>query len=288
MHATRYLAAAARCGRLIVGGAFLLATLAGVTAAVAAEGATLTASYVIAIHGLTIGRADVKSRFNGKGYAAAINGATYGVSRLVSDAHAVLAGSGRIVGTSVLPASYNLETSESGFETHVHMGMSGGSIVNLQAIPLLQDVPDRVPLLPFHKQNVLDPVGAFVVALDKPGEMDGPKACGRNVKVFDGWQRFDIRLSYKETKPVTGGNGSYAGDVLVCSARYVPVAGHRTSRQSVQYMADNKRLEIWLAPITGTNLFVPYYILIGTEVGDLTIRARSFVVAAGEQQARVN
>ena len=288
MRVMESLAAAARSGCLLFGGLFLLSTLAESAPAFTAEGATLTATYVITIRGVTIGRADVKGRFTGKGYAAAINGSTYGISRIVSDARAVLAGSGRIAGTNVVPASYNLETSEDGFETHVRMGMSGGSIVNLQANPGLQDAPDRVPLLGFHKQNVVDPVGAFVVALDRPGDMNGPKACGRTVKVFDGWQRFDIRLAYKETKPVSGSGESYSGDLIVCSARYVPVAGHRTSRTSVQYMADNRRLEIWLAPIAGTNLFVPYHILIGTQIGDLVIRARSFVVSGGEQQARVN
>ncbi|MEJ0013891.1 MAG: hypothetical protein WDM94_15035 [Bauldia sp.] len=49
---------------------------------------TLQATYMIAISGINIGRADVKARFTDKGYAAAIAGSTYGVSRFVSDARA--------------------------------------------------------------------------------------------------------------------------------------------------------------------------------------------------------
>ena len=271
--------------RLATGGVLLLAAF-GVGAPVsAAETTTLTASYTISIAGVTVGRADVRSRFTDNGYAAAINGSTYGISRMVSDARAVLAGSGKISGARVAPVSYNLETSESGFETHVSMSMRGGSVVGLDAVPSLIEAADRVPLTARHKNNILDPVGAFVVALDRPGEPDGRRVCNRTVKVFDGWQRFDIRLAYRETKAV---NGSYSGDVIVCSARYVPIAGHRPSRESVEYMANNKRLEIWMVPIDGTRLLVPYRILIGTKIGDLVIGARQFETTRTEQQASTN
>jgi hypothetical protein len=258
--------------------------VAGVSTAAPATNSgtvTLQATYMIAISGLSIGRADVKARFTDKGYAAAISGSTYGVSRFVSDARATLAGSGRISGTTVLPASYNLETSESGFETSVSMTMRGGAIVGLQAIPQLPKASDRVPITASSRNNVVDPVGAFVVAMDQASDNpDGNRACNRVVHVFDGWKRFDIRLSYKNTQ-----NGNGDGKVIVCAARYVPVAGHRTSDDSVTFMADNQRLEIWLTPVKGTRYLVPTRILIGTQVGDLVINARSFEITPGAQQA---
>ncbi len=76
--------------------------------------------------------------------------------------------------------------------------------------------------------------------------------------------------------------------MFACAARYVPVAGHRPDRESVQYMADNKRLEVWLAPVDGTDLFVPYRISIGTKIGDLIIIARDFSVCASERQAKAD
>ena len=269
-------------------GAASLAAAVCLTAAgpsAAADTTTLTASYVITIAGLTIGRADVKSRFTAKGYAAAISGSTYGVSRFVSDARAVMAGAGRISGTTVTPASYNLETSESGFETQVNMSMRGGAITRLEAEPGLMPAADRVPITDKHHRNIVDPVGAFVVALEPGAEPDGKKVCNRTVKVFDGWQRFDIRLTYKETKAVSAG---YTGDVIVCAARYVPIAGHRPTRDSVEYMANNKRLEIWMAPVEGTRVMVPYRIMIGTKVGDLVIVAREFETSTTERQANAN
>ena len=244
----------------------------GLSVSAVAETA-LTASYTIAITGVTIGRAEVKARVTNRTYAAAINGSTWGINRFVSDAQALLAGSGRIRESTVVPATYNLDTSESGFDTQVRMSMQGGSVINVAAEPGLIEAADRVPLTGRHKTNVLDPIGSFFVALDGTGPPDGERVCNRTVKVFDGWQRFDIRLSYRETKVLSAG---FDGDVFVCAARYVPIAGHRPSRESVAYMANNERLEIWMAPVEGTRLLVPYRILIGTQVGDLVIVARQF------------
>jgi hypothetical protein len=246
----------------------------------AAAETSLEAAYAISIAGLTIGRVDANSRFTESGYAAVIKGMTSGISRLVSDARATLVGSGRVYGKRVVPASYNLETSESGFETHVRMSMQAGAITDLLAVPRLSEASDRVPLTPEHQRDVVDPVGAFLTVVDKPGLADGQSICNRTINIFDGWQRYDIGLSYKETRRVTGSGEAYDGEVVVCTARYIPVAGHRQKREAVQYMASNKRLEVWYAPIKDIRYFVPYRILIGTKYGDLVIASTRFV--AGE------
>ena len=49
---------------------------------------------------------------------------------------------------------------------------------------------------------------------------------------------------------------TYSGRIIVCGARYVPVAGHRSTRKAVQEMADNKRLEVWLAEVVLPHLSV--------------------------------
>lgn len=265
----------------------LAALVVAPMAAASADAAdrTLKADYLITIAGVTIGKVNAEGRFTDNGYAATISGQTYGISRFVSDARALLAGNGRIRGTHVTPATYNLDTDEKGFRTHVSMAMRGGSIVDLSAAPHLLPYPDRVPITSSHKRNVVDPVGAFVVASDQPVAINGRSACNRTVKVFDGWQRYDVKLSFKDSKHVNDGNGAYSGVVYVCSARYVPVAGHRPGRDSVQYMADNKRLEVWLAPVDGTRVLVPYRIMIGTQMGDLVIVSRDFAVKTTERQA---
>ena len=41
----------------------------------------------------------------------------------------------------------------------------------------------------------------------------------------------------------------YKGPVLVCNARYVPIAGHRSLRPSTKFMQENKDMQVWLAPV---------------------------------------
>lgn len=263
----------------------IAATLLLVPAAHAASDVTLEATYSISIAGVTIGRADATGRFTDSGYAAVIKGTTSGVSRLISDARATLLGSGRFSRKRVIPASYNLETSEGDFETHVRMSMRAGAITDLLAIPSLREATDRIPLNPEHKRDIVDPVGAFLVATDKPGIADGRRICDRTIKIFDGWQRFDVGLSYKQTRLVTGTGAAYDGRVVVCTARYIPVAGHRKSFKTTRYMAENKRLEVWYAPIKDKPVLVPYRILIGTKYGDLLVTSTRFETTGSAPKA---
>lgn len=251
----------------------------------AAEDGRLSASYGISIAGINVGRADVESRFRGAGYSIAIRGFTSGVSRLVSDAEALMASNGRIAGDQVQPASFSLETTENGQIAQVTMQMRGRAIANVDAYPDLTPRPDRVPVTPVHMRNVVDPLSAFIVAMNRSGEVGGAEACNRTVRVFDGWQRFDVRLSFARTSSVSGGDDTYGGPVIVCAARYVPVAGHRPEQDSVQYMANNKHIEVWLMPVEGRRILIPYQMTIGTQIGDLVIRLTRFANRVGEDTA---
>ena len=77
--------------------------------------------------------------------------------------------------------------------------------------------------------------------------MVSPAACNRKVPIFDGYTRFDIDLTYVGERRVTA--KGYDGPVAVCAARYVPISGHSRDRPATKFMADNKDLEVWLAPI---------------------------------------
>src|SRR4029079_11035165 len=264
------------------------ALAAPLACAEAASTVTFKATYSITIVGINIGRAAVEGRFKGNSYAAAISGSTSGPARLVSDATAKLAGTGRIYGSRVLPNSFNYDTVENGFATHVTMAMRAGKITDLVAVPRLLQTPDRVPVTARHKINVVDPMAAFLVPLDRPGLPSGVHACNRTVKVFDGWTRYDIQLTYSGVHDVHRGALHYVGQVIVCKARYIPVAGHRQNRKSVQSLANNDRLEVWLAPLKDLPLLVPARIVIGTDVGDLIVSATRFSVDRTEQHAEAD
>jgi uncharacterized protein DUF3108 len=256
-----------------------VAVVPGAPTIAAAEVTTsLRASYAITLAIFTIGKVDVAAHFTAEGYSANITGSTTGLGRLVSDSRAELKGDGAFAGSRVPTASYSLRTAEGDFFTRVDLSLHDGSPAKIDVDPTLLDAPDRVPLTADALRHVFDPVSALLIVRETAGAADGKTICNRTVPIFDGWVRYDIALSYKETTNFAGGRTGYTGPVVICQARYVPVAGHRLSRDSVEYMAQNKRLEAWMVPVKGTNLMVPIKFVIGTTVGDLAVTARDFVV----------
>jgi hypothetical protein len=252
----------------------------------AAETTDFRATYAITLGGTVIGRAFAESRFTGNSYEAEIRGSTSGVSRMVTDATAKFSGAGRIAGKRVLPSTFALETNENGFGTHVQMAMEAGRVTQLVAVPSLSEAIDRIPVKESDKKDVVDPLSAFLVPMEKPGLPLGRLSCSRRIKVFDGWQRFDVELYFKGMKAVDGGADTYAGQVAVCGARFIPVAGHRTGGDSINDMVDE--VEVWLVPVENTALLVPYRMILGTRWGDLVVYATRFTATATEQRASLD
>lgn len=240
---------------------------------------SVAASYAIGLNGITIGRLTLDAALDRSNYTLALRGMTSGLSRLVSDGTGYLASTGNIADGIARPNGYILRTTENGrLSSLVAMRLRAGTIMAVTALPLLPVKPDRVPLLPRHKQQIVDPLSAMIAPL-YPADMG--RACNRTIPVFDGWYRFDIRLFYKSTAEVKGEDGSYSGPVSVCGARYVAVAGHRPSRAEVKFMEQNTDLEVWLAPAEAVGLMLPYRIVIGTQIGILTVHASHFLAHAG-------
>jgi hypothetical protein len=99
-----------------------------------------------------------------------------------------------------------------------------------------------------------------------------PSSCNRTIPVYDGFTRFDVVLNYSGTKQVKA--VGYTGPVIVCAARYVPISGHRPNRRVTEFMAENKDMEVWLAPLSTARVLVPYKISVATLVGTTVIEAK--------------
>lgn len=246
----------------------------------AADTVRVFTKYGISIAGIPIGNARVNTVFNGKRFKISANGRTAGVSRLVSDGRGTLRAEGIVGKNRAFPSNFSMDTVDDKLVTKVRMSMSKGNINRLLAAPPLLKRADRIPVLKKHYRSILDPLSAFMVPLDRDGKIEPAKACNRTIPVFDGWQRFNIRLSFSTTKNAKfGGRDGYNGPVVVCKARYVPIAGHRPSRKTTVYLANNQNMELWLAPVKGIPTLVPVHMKIGTKVGSLTLSANIFQVA---------
>ncbi len=68
----------------------------------------------------------------------------------------------------------------------------------------------------------------------------------------------------------------YAGPVTGCAARYLPLAGYKRDSSATRYMAENRDMEVWLAPLERARVVVPFHIAIRTSAGMLLVQAAEF------------
>lgn len=242
-----------------------------VALAAPARAETMTADYRVSLIGVPIGLAVARAQVADNAYKMALNVKLTGVAALVSNLRMTLESSGGVASGAVAPQGYATIASNSQETRTLRMAIEDGAVRDVEYSPPWFDQanPERVPLTPAHKRDVIDPLSAFLMPV--PGAGVGPAVCNRRIPVFDGYTRFDITLNYEGVKQVK--TRGYNGPVTMCSARYVPIAGHKPSNPSTQFMADNKDMSIWLAPAPNTGMVVPYRVSLMTMAGTAVIEA---------------
>ncbi len=264
--------------------ALLACVFAGLhSGAASAQADSVKARYSVSLIGLHIGEASASGVLQPDGYKIDLNAQLSGLAAMVSRLNMALAASGSIHKGTVLPAAY-ATTSANSYETRtVRMALHSGAVTAVDISPPFEDLEGRVPVTEALKRNILDPTSALIMAVPAGEPLVGPTACNRTIPVYDGFTRFDITLSYVGTKSVSA--QGYAGPVSVCSARYTPVAGHKRDSRSTQYMAANRDIEVWLAPVEHAHVVVPFHVALRTQAGMAVIDAVEFNVAPTELTA---
>jgi hypothetical protein len=233
---------------------------------------SLAIDYDLSLIGLPIGQASLSGNADPGTYRLELNAKLTGLASIVSGGKGSAVATGSGLPGRVVPNAYQLTVSGSGPLQTIKMGLSGGNVTSIAIDPPLEPRPDRVPVTDQHKRGVLDPVSAFLMPVTGRGPVLDPNSCNRTLPVFDGGGRFDVVLRYRETTKLKF--KGYDGPALVCDVRYNPVAGHRAERRSVQFMADNREIQVWLIPVGGSRLVVPARIMLRTMIGMLAIDAR--------------
>lgn len=247
------------------------------------RGARLGAIYDISFSGLTFAKGTLSVDLDGNAYEARVGMRTSGLVGVFVPSKSNAESTGRLNGSHVIPTKYSMISKEAELSSRVSMEMGRGNVRDFAVSPHLKKRPDRIPVTRRHRSNVVDPLSAALMPVARASDGLSAKACNRRIPIFDGWQRYDVQLSYRRTEEVSG--RGYDGPVVVCGARWIPVAGHRPGKRSVKYMADNKHIEIWLAPVEGEALLVPYRISLRTMSGDIVVNARKITLQNESRQA---
>lgn len=247
---------------------FALTLTAGQAAA-----ADLYMKYKLFAVGLPIGSGVLSVDFNDTSYSIDASGGTAAFGKLVSDGKGSVNVRGGIRKGELEPESFALNVISEDENGSISMQMRKGAVSKVAVNPPQDKMNQRIKVTAAHLKNVLDPLTAAV--FPAPNGLS-KESCNRSLELFDGKERYNVHLSYKTKRQARTSDGRFKGDVLVCRARYEPVAGHRPKRKTIQQLAKNKSMEVWLAPVGNKPFLVPLRASITAPFGPLVVQAEKY------------
>ncbi len=256
-----------------------LVSLAADASHQAAAQGRLEAEYIASLSGIPIGRGNWIIEIQDAQYTAAASGTTTGLLRFFTGARGTGAAHGTLNGGQPVPTSYGATISYDHKVDDVRMRLTGGNVTDFSVEPPLPPAPDRVPVTDADRRGVFDPMTSMLNRVAGNGDPVSPEACNRKVAVFDGRVRYDLHSDFRRIENVKAEKG-YQGPAAVCGVYFTPIAGYVPSRPVIKFLVELRDAEVWLAPIVGTRVVVPFRFSMPTPLGTGLLQATQFVSAA--------
>jgi Protein of unknown function (DUF3108) len=239
----------------------------------------LDAHYEVTLAGIAVGKGSWTIEIADDQYSASASGGTIGLLKAFSSGSGTSASQGRITNGIPVPVNYSATMQSAKKSETIHMSLAGGNVKEFVIDPEPPVDPDRLVVTDAHKRGVLDPMTASLLRVAGTGDPLGPDACRAGSGVFDGRMRYDLRLDFKRMEAVRAEKG-YQGPVVVCAIYFTPIAGYIPDRPAIKYLAAQRSIEVWFAPITGTRILAPYRLSVPTPLGLAVLEATQFVTSA--------
>lgn len=257
-------------GAAMLAGAFLAATPAA-----RADNVDAKAQYVVSLAGNIVAQLNVDLNNGGADYGVDIEARVAGLGQLVASGTASVKVTGATSSSGYSGQSFSLTTRTDQGNTQVNVAYAGGNVTSFKIDPPL---PPRYDLVPVERSQltggVNDGISAFIL---KSASFDR-SLCDRRLHVFTGFERFDLDLRFAAEEMATSTRTGYQGPVVLCQIDYTPISGHYETSEITAYLADSDRILIWYAPLGDSGTAIPYRVLIGTAMGDLSVVLTSLTV----------
>jgi Protein of unknown function (DUF3108) len=239
----------------------------------------LDARYEVTLAGIPVGRGAWVVDIADDAYSASASGATAGLLQAFASGSGTGGSQGRVVGGALQPSSYSATVHSSKKSETIRMSLASGNIKEFAIEPEPPVDPARIPVTEAHRRGVVDPMTGSLLRVPGAADPVGPEACRTGGAIFDGRMRYELKLDYKRMEMVKAEKG-YAGPVVVCAVYFTPVAGYIPDRATIKYLAAQRNIEAWFAPIAGTRILVPFRMMIPTPFGMGVLEATQFVSTA--------
>jgi uncharacterized protein DUF3108 len=244
----------------------------------------LDGRYVATLAGVTIGKGAWVVDITDDQYTAAASGMTTGLLRVFASGEGTGAARGYVSNGNLIPSSYAASLTADKKTEELRIVISGGTVRDYSVEPPTPPHPDRIPIAEAHRHGVTDPMTGTLMRVAGSGDVVSPEACARTIAIFDGRMRYDLKLAFKRMETVKAEKG-YEGQVVVCAVYFTPLAGYIPDRPAIKYLIAQRDMEIWLAPIAGTRVMVPFRTVIPTPLGTGVLEATQFITQPQQPRA---
>ena len=248
--------------------------------------ARLEASYTASLAGLPIGKGIWVLDLDETSYSSAMSGGTTGLIKLFSGGHGESKVRGVWSGDHSTASVYTSQIKTKRKTDQVDITVEAGKVKDFRVSPPIEPEPERVPITDAEMRGIIDPMTGSMLHVAGNGDLLSASACKRTLPVFDGRFRYNLKLTFKRMEAVKAEKG-YAGPVVVCGVLFAPVAGFVPSRKAIQYLVAMREAEVWLAPVQGTRLLVPFRVDVPTPFGAGVLEAHQFIVTPKPVKASI-
>ncbi len=244
----------------------------------------IAATYKINYNGISMGKLHFNSTIKGRSYS--MQSSTKLSIPLLSSIFKSLSwrgttrASGTVRGNRPQPKNYHFAFSNGKKAGRIDMDFDGNKVIRVARIPDKKLSAAHVPVTRAHLSRVMDPMSALMM-ISRKGKSHR-SACARTIPIYDGKQRFNLKLSYKRSIRVKRSqSGGYAGPVIVCRVRYQPISGYKPHKKDIKFMSKNRGIELWLMPLPNSRNYAPYRFLLPLPFGTADAYISSFQISNG-------
>jgi Protein of unknown function (DUF3108) len=239
----------------------------------------LVANYRIDLGNFNLGSFRFTTRLSGSDYRVRGDGHFSILGGLLYDLRTTTASSGKVTSAGPEPATYVLSYAAGGDSGQLRMSFDAGAVTALSIVPQQAHDPHEIPVTKDQLAGALDPIAAAFFHARSSDPNGDLKVCDQTVPVFDGGWRYDLVLSPKRKVALQSkASTAYARYAAVCRVEFKPISGYEPDDPNIKVMSHTDAIEVWLVSVTGTDMYVPYHLLLPTDSGLLSATSTSLRV----------
>jgi len=200
-----------------------------------------------------------------------------------------IGGAGAATTAGPNPNTYSFSQTDGKYSERLRIFFGDGFVQSVRIWPKPRPYPGEIKVTKEQVQHVMDPLsGAFLTARSANPHGD-LSVCNQVIPIFDGRSRYDLVLTPKKRVMVQNrGAGSYTGPAAVCRVKFVPISGYPRGDPGIEQLRQANGIEAWMVPLQGTDMYVPYRIVIPAFGGYTAVAVMTSlrVSRAGRAEAR--